>query len=1309
MSTSFSRVHTAIVLIAGLAAIPVPTQIAVQRGHTLASSNSPFLASPYHGSKAEASHLPHSLFDHKSPSYDDDIDPGFIVTFRGERLSDPVDDPCTAGDNCYAGHSGLDLDLAYEPTLAASDGTIVRYGWDVAGCRGCWLGLRIDIRHDEGYFTIYGHLSVIVISAGYQVASGEVIATSGNSGNSTGPHLHFEVQTLNRLVIDPFGWQPNLARSGKEYCANANNCPDPWDTGSWCMWATGEFASYCGSVSSSVQPPDHGEEIIIDDTPNNTGGFSKSCHAGQIGQPCPYWYHDMAGYGGDSFFTNTGWPENYWAYWTPGLPVSSDYEVYARIPCSTHFTSWGARYNISGGNTYAVVTVDQQGLQIPANIYCDRWLSLGVFNLPQGQLSSVRITDATGDSTTRQVGVDAMKFVPVSHHCSESGALLAIHSPQASQSIGKCSLTAPWFVEYFNNTTLTPDPVTNEPAYTCRANEINYAWGSGGPGHSVTTDSFSARWSASLNLPTATYTFHARSDDGVRLYIDGARVIDAWYVQGATDHTYSISLSAGRHYIQMEYFEQSGDALAQLWWETAATGCSGDTQPPTGAFYFPSDGSTANSTISYSIGGYDYGCGVDYVLFRATYPGQAWHSVGRRDDDCPGNGSGCLYSYDWDVSSLPNGTQITLGYDVYDKAGLAAYTPGGTRRVTIQRTSANQPPAITLDAANGSPLASICSRSTTWTFTGAASDPEGSLNRVEFGCSGGGCGQFVSAGLSGGTWTHTRSGMTGRNDVWFVAYDNAGANTSSRHLDLKVDTYAALVTAKVNGQTSWPAWLTAPAVVSLHAEDQGPAGAVCGVNRLAYSLGNSINIVYASDVSFTLITEGAYQLSHMAYDNAGNEGPISEQKAIRIDLNAPETSLALNGRPQGSWPAWFNTSVQATLSANDNGSGVARIEYQLNSGAWQMCYAASCSVPAPGEGQQGLAFRAADNAQRLETLRTATFRVDTIAPSAPAAVAESHGVANNTWQNGVAAPSFTWDAGSDAGSGVAQYQARVTNQNTGSVVADVMRAANDRQLALSAQPTGAYVLALRAQDNAGNWSGWANRFTFRFDNTPPNPPASLVHTSGITNDIWQTRTASAAFTWQFADAGVGTGGYDVYWGADPNGVSANHVTSGSYTAGPPSAACATQLECTGYLRLRPHDALGNLGAWLTAFVLRYDAAPPIVASLIVITGGTGAGNVALPAGTTWISVTATDRGSGLRQMRLRVRGSEWSDWMSYASQFLWQLPSETEPVDLCAQAKDGAGWESDEACRTVLWSPPDLWQQYLPMSKRGTATPVRKQ
>jgi hypothetical protein len=113
--------------------------------------------------------------------------------------------------------------------------------------------------------------------------------------------------------------------------------------------------------------------------------------------------------------------------------------------------------------------------------------------------------------------------------------------------------------QYFNNQTLSGTPVL-----TRTDNNIGFDWGGGSPDPAVPADHFSARWTKTTDLAAGTYFFSVTADDGVRLYVDGNPVIDQWVDQGATTYTDIRQLSAGTHTIVMEYYENTGGAVAQM-------------------------------------------------------------------------------------------------------------------------------------------------------------------------------------------------------------------------------------------------------------------------------------------------------------------------------------------------------------------------------------------------------------------------------------------------------------------------------------------------------------------------------------------------------------------------------------------------------------------------------------------------------------------------------------------------------------------------------------------------------------------------
>lgn len=90
-------------------------------------------------------------------------------------------------------HKGIDIGARYENVYASASG----YAYTLSNPGG--YGLYILIVHGSGYCTLYGHLDSYKISSGQYVSQGQVIAISGNTGASTGPHLHFEIRRASSL------------------------------------------------------------------------------------------------------------------------------------------------------------------------------------------------------------------------------------------------------------------------------------------------------------------------------------------------------------------------------------------------------------------------------------------------------------------------------------------------------------------------------------------------------------------------------------------------------------------------------------------------------------------------------------------------------------------------------------------------------------------------------------------------------------------------------------------------------------------------------------------------------------------------------------------------------------------------------------------------------------------------------------------------------------------------------------------------------------------------------------------------------
>ena len=104
----------------------------------------------------------------------------------------PTNNQFISGNDYWSGHLAIDIGAMTGDNVYASDSGVVVYAGGISG----GYGNMIMIDHGNGYQTLYAHLSVISVRCGASVYQGSVIGAAGSSGNSTGPHLHFEVRFM---------------------------------------------------------------------------------------------------------------------------------------------------------------------------------------------------------------------------------------------------------------------------------------------------------------------------------------------------------------------------------------------------------------------------------------------------------------------------------------------------------------------------------------------------------------------------------------------------------------------------------------------------------------------------------------------------------------------------------------------------------------------------------------------------------------------------------------------------------------------------------------------------------------------------------------------------------------------------------------------------------------------------------------------------------------------------------------------------------------------------------------------------------
>ena len=120
--------------------------------------------------------------------------PGVITSYYGYRVN-PV-----TGE--YKLHKGIDYAGNYGDPIKASKSGVVEYSGWISG-----YGNTIILGHGNGVQTLYPHAQTLNVSYGDTVSQGDIIATVGSTGNSTGPHLHFEIR-IDGEAVDPLNYIP---------------------------------------------------------------------------------------------------------------------------------------------------------------------------------------------------------------------------------------------------------------------------------------------------------------------------------------------------------------------------------------------------------------------------------------------------------------------------------------------------------------------------------------------------------------------------------------------------------------------------------------------------------------------------------------------------------------------------------------------------------------------------------------------------------------------------------------------------------------------------------------------------------------------------------------------------------------------------------------------------------------------------------------------------------------------------------------------------------------------------------------------
>lgn len=357
----------------------------------------PFLYRPYYGARTLFSRSI-SMFDHDEPWYAND---GKFVRFDGTTSSGSAVSNCQPYASCYDGHNGYDINMFYEPVLAAAGGTVIRAGWFNPSNHLDGGGLWVAIDHGNGYSTMYAHLSTILVTVGQQVSAQQLIATSGSSGSASGPHLHFSVFLMpDWRPVDPLGWQTNTF-------ADPNVLPDYY------MFVNNPSAPTQSPCLGCDQGASHAGATVVDDASggfSTTGNWNTATGQGLINGSMRWTY-------------TTNGSATATAAWQPTIPSDGWYEVGVYIDPINAGSQWA---------NYTVKSLNSQGQPLTTPIWLDQqhvgnfqtafgwintgpqWLGIGVYHFAAGTSPNgiVTLSNATGEVNV-QLGADAVEFVPV--------------------------------------------------------------------------------------------------------------------------------------------------------------------------------------------------------------------------------------------------------------------------------------------------------------------------------------------------------------------------------------------------------------------------------------------------------------------------------------------------------------------------------------------------------------------------------------------------------------------------------------------------------------------------------------------------------------------------------------------------------------------------------------------------------------------------------------------------------------------------------------------------------------------------------
>jgi uncharacterized protein YraI len=391
----------------------------------------------------------------------------------------------------------------------------------------------------------------------------------------------------------------------------------------------------------------------------------------------------------------TAWLGQYFANrWLSGTPVlvrhdpAIDFDwgrgsPAPNIPVDNFSVRWTRALHFDGGLTRFHIRSDDG-----VRLWIDGQLVLNQWQNAQGGDFVVDTTLATG-----------VHDVVVDYFENTKDAYIHVRWEQLSPTPGPGF--PEWRGEYFNNRHLSGNPV-----FVRNDHAIDFDWSYRSPAPGIGTEDYSVRWNRTIDFSSGDYRFHIRSDDGVRVYIDGHRVIDEWRdMSGNTTYTADRYLS-GHHHIVVEYYQNTGKAFVHFWWERIHGPTPTRTPTPVPAPYADANPSSgpAGTLVTVAFGGFPRHTQVNLYLggFVGASAGEATDASIYATTTTDSHGKGAMFLAM--PATWPNGAPIRPGkLELLVATGDFRITAGTDFNFIAPRPTVSAKPNVTVNPDAGGP------------------------------------------------------------------------------------------------------------------------------------------------------------------------------------------------------------------------------------------------------------------------------------------------------------------------------------------------------------------------------------------------------------------------------------------------------------------------------------------------------------------------------------------------------------------------------------------------------------------------------